>query len=109
MLKLPFVLVLLVVGQNHAKPSSIGQQKLMEYRSMLVAAEKESQDYASETGNWEFDNVITADNTAGDSTKGDCQPVGAPCSEDLPCCATLLCWTWGKTACLAPGGPLGKK
>merc|ERR1711990_214982 len=78
MLKLPFLLVLLVVGQNHAKLSSIGKQKLMEYRTMLEAAEKEDLGDAADVGNAGIKNAATAaegkdppdlDNTAGDSTK----------------------------------------
>merc|ERR1711990_642454 len=83
MLRLPFVLVLLVVvGQNHAKPSSIGEEKLLEFRVRLEPAEKagdvmlqgddskslECDDVsncvsdrdASETGNAGNDNAITA-------------------------------------------------
>merc|ERR1711970_654671 len=40
MLKLPLVLALLVVGQNHAKLSNASKKKLMQYRTMLEAAEK---------------------------------------------------------------------
>merc|ERR1711990_517495 len=80
MLKLPFLLVLLVVGQNHAKLSSIGKQKLMEYRTMLEAAEKEDLGDAADVGNAGIKNAATAaegkdppdlDNTAGDQTKVD--------------------------------------
>merc|ERR1712168_173417 len=40
MLKLLLVLALLVVGQNHAKLSNASKKKLMQYRTMLEAAEK---------------------------------------------------------------------
>merc|ERR1711990_752074 len=50
MLKLPLVLAFLVVGQNHAKLSSISKQKLMAYRTMLEAAEKAGLGDAFEAG-----------------------------------------------------------
>merc|ERR1711931_397831 len=39
MLKLPLMLVLLVVGQNHANLSKINKEKLAKYRQMLEKAE----------------------------------------------------------------------
>merc|ERR1711964_350921 len=39
MLKLPLMLVLLVVGQNHANLSKINKEKLAQYRQMLEKAE----------------------------------------------------------------------
>merc|ERR1712168_1375345 len=70
------------VVHNHAKLSSIGKQKLMEYRTMLEAAEKEGDVMHQGDAITATKGVDPArpahdlDNTAGDSTKTDQKQLG---------------------------------
>jgi len=62
MLKLPLVLALLVVGQNHARLSSTNLQKLAMYRKMLENAEEAGKGDKANAGK---DNPAGNDNSAG--------------------------------------------
>merc|ERR1719209_1120376 len=73
MLKLPLMLVLLVVGQNHANLSKINKEKLAQYRQMLEKAEL----------------AAAGDNTDATVTEGtpknrECDPLDPECLPDAP-------------------------